>query len=194
MDGYRARRTLFEKESTFTVENGSLVRSLGGVVKQRVALADVHKVALTYQPLTMVDRWVCSVASPGARIWIPSSSFTGPGRTEDRRAGFRAFVTALVGEIAAEPTTAHADYVQGNNWSAYSALAMLICLVVIAILLVLAVIGGILDGAGVGGFSWIPLPAMVTVMASQMVWRVWRKNRRHTYDPRALPADFAPPR
>jgi hypothetical protein len=194
MDDYRARRTLFETESTFTIENGALVRSIGGVVRDRVVLADVTKVALTYQPLTLVNRWVCSVASPSGRIWIPSSSFTGPGQTEDRRAGFRAFVTALTGEIAAEPSTAHAEFVQGNNWSAYSALAMLVCLVIIALLLVLGVIGGMLDGAGVAGFSWIPLPAMVTFMASVMVWRVWRKNRRHTYDPRALPADFAPPR
>lgn len=81
---------------------------------------------------------------------------------------------------------------KGNNWSAYGALVLLILLVVMAVLLALGVAGSMMDGQGLGGASWAILPAVVVLWAARMVWRVWRRNRRHPFDPNALPSDFAP--
>jgi len=191
MDDYRARRTVFESESTFRLEDGALVRSLGGADAQRVALAEVRKVALAYQPLTMVDRWVCSVEGDHGRIWLPSASFTGLGRATDQRAGFRPFAQALCAAVAAQPSGASVVYVKGSNWSAYGALAMLIVMAIMGVLLALGVVGALMDGGGLGGASWAFLPIVVVFWAARMVWRVWRRNRRHTFDPAALPPDFA---
>jgi hypothetical protein len=192
MDDYRARRTLFEQESTFRVDAGTLTRSVGGADVQHLALADVRKVRLAYQPLTMVDRWVCSVEGGGARIWVPSASFLGPARAEDRRATFRPFVEALSQAIAAQPGASEVSFAKGSNWSAYGALALLIVLVVMLVLLALGVMGAFIDGQGVGGASWVFLPTLVVLMSVRMVWRVWRRNRRAPFDPNAFPADFAP--
>jgi hypothetical protein len=193
MEEYRARRTVFEKESAFRVQDGAaLVRSIDGADVQRIALSDVRKVALTYQPLTLFDRWVCSVEGPGGRIWAPSASFTGLGQAADRRASFRPFIETLIQSIAAQPSGAGVTYVKGNNWSAYGALVLLILLVVMAVLLALGVAGSMMDGQGRGGASWVFLPAVVVLWSARMVWRVWRRNRRHPFDPNALPSDFAP--
>jgi hypothetical protein len=192
MDDYRARRTLFEKESVFTVESGLLVRRVEGVEAQRITLGEVRRVGLVYQPLTTGDRWVCSVAAHGGRIWIPSLSFTGVGRTEDRRANFRAFVVGLNQAIAAEPTATQVAFIQGSHWAAWSSLALLIVLGVMFVLLVLAVIGSLMGGAGLSGFGGLFLPLLVTFWAASIVWRIWRRNPQHPYDPKAVPADFAP--
>jgi hypothetical protein len=193
MEEYRARRTVFERESVFRLQDGAvLVRSIDEAEVQRIALSDIHKVALTYQPLTLFDRWVCSVEGPGGRIWAPSASFIGLGRAVDRRASFRPFIEALIQAIVVQRSGAGIIYVKGNNWSAYSALMLLIVLVVMAVLLALGVAGAMMEGQGLGGASWVFLPAVVVLWASRMVWRVWRRNRRHAFDPSALPPDFAP--
>jgi hypothetical protein len=194
MEEFRARRTLFEKESVFTVESGLLLRKVEGVEAQRIALGEVRKVGLVYQPLTMGDRWVCSVEAQGGRIWIPSASFTGVGRTEDRRASFRAFVVGLNQAMAAEPAAARIAFIQGSHWAAWSALALLICLGVMGVLLLLAVAGSLMGGGGAGGWNGLILPMIVTVWAGSIVWRIWRRNHQHAYDPMSVPADFAPPR
>jgi len=191
MDDYRVRRTVFETESSFRLDDVVLVRCLGGAEVQRIALAEVRKVALSYQPLTVSDRWVCSVEGGGGRIWIPSASFTGVGQAADQRASFRPFVQALCAAVTAQPSGPNVVYVKGSNWSAYGALAMLIVMAILGLLLALGVLGALLDGGGLGGASWAFLPIAVTLWASRMVWRVWRRNRRHAFDPKALPPDFA---
>jgi hypothetical protein len=192
MSDYRVRRTLFEKESTLAIENGALVRAIADSAVQTMDLGGVHKVSLTYQPLTMGDRWVCSVHGPGGRIWFPSASFTGVGRVEDRRASFRPFVEALNLELAGEPNAARIVFIQGSNLSAYTALILLIMLVIIGVLLVMALLGAMMDGQGLSSFSWGFLPCLVTLWAGRMVWRTWRLNRQSHYDPKAVPATFAP--
>jgi hypothetical protein len=182
---------VFETESTFRLEDGALVRSVGGADVQRAAFAEVRKVALAYQPLTMVDRWVCSVEGGHGRIWLPSASFTGVGRAADQRASFRPFAQALCAAVAAQPSGPSVVYVKGSNWSAYGALAMLIVMAIMGLLLALGVVGALMDGAGLGGASWAFLPIVVVLWAARMVWRVWRRNRRHAFDPTALPPDFA---
>jgi hypothetical protein len=191
MDGYAARRTVFETESTFRIEAGALVREIGRAEAQRTSLAEVRRVALSYQPLTLFDRWVCSVEGAGGRIWIPSASFTGPGQAADRRQSFRPFVAALCAAIAAQPSGPSIVYVKGSDWSAYGALAMLIVMAIMGLLLALGVVGALLDRGGLGGASWAILPIVVVLWAARMVWRVWRRNRRHAFDPTALPPDFA---
>jgi hypothetical protein len=193
MEEYRTRRTVFEKESAFRVEPGpTLVRSIEGADVQRLPLADIRKVALTYQPLSLFDRWVCSVEGGGGRIWAPSASFLAFGRAADQRASFRPFVESLIQVVAAQPSAGGVSYVKGNNWSAYSALALLIVLVVMGVLLALGVAGSMMDGRGLGGASWAILPAVVVSFAARMVWRVWRLNRRQHFDPNGLPPNFAP--
>jgi hypothetical protein len=193
MTDYRVRRTVFEKESVLTVENGALVRTVEGAVAQTMPLDQVHKVSLTYQPLTMGDRWVCSVNGPGGRIWFPSASFTGVGRVEDRRASFRPFVEALNLALANEPNAERTAFIQGSNLSAYTALILLILLAILGVLLVMALFGTMIEGKGLGSFAWAGLPSLVTLWAGRMVWAMWRRNRQGHYDPRAVPASFAPP-
>lgn len=191
MDRYQARRNLFEKESTFSLENGSLVRASPVGVRQQIALCDVRKVALTYAPTTIVECWICAVHGPHGRIWIPSASFTLLGRAEDRRAAFRAFVEALNQEISAQPSAARVAFVQGSALSAYVALCLLICLGVIAFLLVVGFIGAMASKSL--AFSWMVLPAIATFLAARIVWAIWRTNRRRrSFAPGVLPADFAP--
>ena len=192
MDEYRARRTVFEKESVFRVRDGFLIRDVDGTDVQRFALNDIRKVALTYQPLNMFDRWVCSIEGAGPRIWLPSASFMGFGRAEDRRASFRPFVQALSLAIAAQPAAPGITFVKGNNWSAYGSLALLILLAVMAVLLAFGMAGSMMEGRGLGAASWVILPAVIVVWAARMVWRIWRRNRQHLFDPRSFPADFAP--
>jgi hypothetical protein len=192
VDDYRVRRTVFEKESTLRVEDGALVRGHDGAEVERVALADVRKVALSYQPLALVDRWVCSVETGHGRIWLPSASFLGFNRTEDRRAAFRPFVAALCLTLAQQPSGASVQFVKGNNWSAYGCLVMLILAAVLGVLLVMGMLGSLMEGRGIGGASWAILPLGALALSARMVWPIWRRNRRHLFDPRALPTDFAP--
>jgi hypothetical protein len=191
VDEYRARRTVFEKESAFRLQDGALIRGVEGLDVQRIAFTEVAEVALTYQPLTMVDRWVCSIRGAGGRIWLPSASFTGVGRAEDRRTSFRPFAQALSAAIAAQPAAGKIWFVKGNNWSAYGALALLIVLAIMAVLLALGMAGSMMDGKGVGGASWVFLPALAVLWSARMVWRIWRRNRRCAFDPKSFPADFA---
>lgn len=191
MDEYRVRRTLFEKESAFRVQDGVLIRSLDGVEQQRVVLAEVRKVALSYQP-ALFDRWVCSVKTPGGRIWLPSASYTGFGQATDRRATFRPFVETLCQTVGAQPGAASIEFVKGNNWSAYGSLVLVILLAIMGVLLVFGILGSLMEGGGIGGAAWAFLPITVVVWSSGMVWRIWRLNRRHRFDPKAFPPDFAP--
>lgn len=193
LDAYKTRRTLFEKESTFVVENGSLVRSVAGSVAQQIALSDVRKISLTYQPLTMVERWVCSAETRSGRIWVPSASFVAPGQAVDQRQLFRQFVEELNRTIAATCPAASIAFVKGNNWSAYGSLVLLITMILMGLLLVFAAIGSVESGGGIISVGQFGVPAIVMVISSRVVWRIWRKNRRQTYDPLAIPADFASP-
>jgi hypothetical protein len=192
VEEYRARRTVFGRESSFRVQDETLIRAVEGVDVQRIALEDVREVALTYQPLTMVDRWICSIDGAGGRIWLPSASFTGLGRAQDRRASFRPFVQALCLAIAAQPAAASIRFVRGSNGSAYGALALLIVLVVLAVLLVFGMAGSMMGGQGLSAASWAIVPILVVLWSAQFVWRIWRRNRRHPFDPKSLPADLAP--
>ena len=192
VDEFRVRRTLFEQESAFRVQDGALIRSLGGADLQRVALADVRKVALSYQPLTRFDRWVCSVETASGRIWLPSASFTGFGQADDRRAAFRAFVESLSLAVAAQPGAVGVRFVKGNDLSAYGSLVLVILLAVMAVLLLLGALGSMMSGQGLGGASWAILPILVVSLTAPMVWRIWRLNRQHLFDPKAFPPDFAP--
>jgi hypothetical protein len=191
VEEYRVRRTLFEHESTFVVRDGALVRSVDGVLHERVPLAEVRRVALSYQPLARVDRWVCSVETPRGRVWLPSASFTGVGQTEDRRATFRPFVEAVSVAVAAQAAATGVRFVKGGNVSAYFALAMAIVLAVMAVLLVLGAMGSMLGG-GLGAASWAILPTLVVSLTLPMAWRIWRLNGRRVFDPKALPPEFAP--
>jgi hypothetical protein len=187
MDDYRARRTVAEKESAFALEGGVLVHTDAKGKTQRLALADVRRVALRYAPATG-DRWVCSVEGPAGRIWIPSVSFLGFGRVEDRRASFRAFVAQLCQAIAAEPSAAGKVFVTGGGFPAWAALAMVIVLAVLTALLVLGALGSMIGGTSP---AWAILPIIVCTTSSAMVWRIWRKNPSGHFDPRALPTGFA---
>ena len=192
MDSYDVRRTLFEKPSVFTLENGALVRSIDGRAKQSLALSDVRRVNLSYQPLTMVERWVCSVGGRGGRIWLPSASFTGIGRAEDRRTTFRPFVEALNAQIAGAPAASTIAFVQGSNWSAWLSLIVLIALALVSVLLMLVVIGELVSGSPVSGMGGIVIGTVFTSGSAGILWRIWRRNQQHRYDPAALPPDFAP--
>jgi len=188
---YRVRRTLFEKESVLTVENAALVRTAGPGVRQEIALRDVHGISLIYRPVGLIDRWVCSVRGPHGRIWLPSASFFGLGRTRDQRDAFRGFVEALHLAIEAEPSAAQVAFVQGDNWSAYSSLGLLIVSGVMAMLLLLAVVGAMADGRGLRSVSWVFLAALAIFWGARMVWPIWRRNRRQIYTPDAIPPTFA---
>jgi hypothetical protein len=94
--------------------------------------------------------------------------------------------------IGAQPAAASIRFVKGNNWSAYGALALLILLAIMAVLLALGLGGSMMEGKGVGAASWVFLPALVVLWSARMVWRIWRRNRRHPFDPKSFPADFAP--
>lgn len=154
----------------------------------------MRKVALSYQPLGLVERWVCSVETAGGRIWLPSASLTGFNMSEDRRASFRPFVEALSRQIAAQPSGASVVFVKGGNWSAWGSLALLILMAAMAVLLVFGILGALADGAGLGAAAWAFLPLSVVLLSARMLWPIWRRNRRHLFDPQAFPADVAPPR
>jgi hypothetical protein len=193
VDEYRVRRTVFERESTLRVQDGALVRGHDGADAQRIALSDVRKVALSYQPLGLLDRWVCSVETAHGRIWLPSASFLGFNLTEDHRARFRPFVEALSQLIAAQPSGPSVQFIKGNNLSAYGCLVLLILAAVMTVLLALAILGSMMDGHGLGGATWtLFMPIIVLLLSARMVWPIWRRNRRHVFDPKAFPADFAP--
>ncbi|HEX3916475.1 MAG TPA: hypothetical protein VHW60_03985 [Caulobacteraceae bacterium] len=187
MDGYSARRTVTETGSTFALEGGVLVRTTEKGETQRLALADVRKVALRYVPATS-DRWVCSVEGPAGRIWIPSVSFLGFGRAVDRRASFRAFVAQLCQAIAAEPSAASKAFVLGGGFPAWAALIMVIVFVVLVALLAMGVLGSVTEGKSP---TWAILPIIVCSTSCAMVWRIWRMNPSGRFDPRALPPKFA---
>jgi len=191
MEPYRVQRTALEPGSAFSLEGGRLVRDVGGAPVQQLELAQVRRVRLSYQPLTTSDRWVCSVEAPDGRIWLPSTSFLGVGRTTDQRVEFRAFVQAL-NEAVAASGAANVVFIQGSAWSSGSSLVLLICLGVLGLLLLLGLLGGLTSGAGLGGVTWVFLPALTSLWAARLVWRTWRGNPPRPYDPRALPADFAP--
>jgi len=188
---YRARRTLFDRESVFSIESGSLVRAVNQNVAQRIALADVHRVTLAYSPLTVIERWTCSIEGHGGRIWIPSASFTGPGTAEDRRGTFRPFVETLTRACSDQPSAGSIGFVTGGAWSSYGALALLVFLGIAAALLALGAIGTLLSGAPVSGAVWTGGPAVITIVCARIVWRMWRRNRPGAFDPKSLPADFA---
>ena len=192
MAEYRVRRTIFEKESMIIVENGALIRTAAPGVRQEISLGDIRGVSLTYQPLGLVERWVCSVRGPHGRIWLPSASFVGLGRTRDQREAFRGLVEALHGAIEAEPSTAQIAFTQGSSWSAYSSLVLLVLSGVLAVLLLLAVVGAMADGHGMRSISWVFLPALALFWGARMVWPIWRRNRRHLYALDAIPPTFAP--
>jgi hypothetical protein len=191
MEPYRVQRTAFEPGSTFSLEGGRLVRGVSGSPVQQVELTQVRRVRLSYQPFTTSDRWVCSVETPGGRIWIPSTSFLGVGRTTDQRAQFRAFVQGL-NEAVAASGAANVVFIQGSAWSSGSSLVLLICLGVVGLLLLLGLLGGLAGGGGFGAVGWVFLPLLTSFWAAQLVWRTWRGNPLRPYVPRALPADFAP--
>ena len=191
MDAYQVRRSLAEKESSYSIDGGDLVRSIEAREVERIRLDDVRRVHLAYQPAGFIPRWVCSVAGPSGRIWLPSASYVSFGRVTDQRVAFRSFVEALHGAIAARPAAAPVEFVQGGALSSFGALAMFIVLALMGVLLVMGALGSMMDGAGLAAASWALLPLIVVSYAARMVWPIWSRNRRRVYAPSSLPTNFA---
>jgi hypothetical protein len=185
---YEAQRNLVEAPSTFELTPSSVIRAAKGATKQEIALGDVKRVRITYQAGPS-PCWICAIEAAHGRMWIPSASYRGLGRTQNQGAAFRAFVQTLTSAIAASPRDQPASFLRGGGWMRPFYLGALIALGVLAVLLALGVMGTLMDGKSA---VWTATPTLVILFAAQMSWRMWRSNPPATFDPTALPADIAP--
>ncbi|HEY3797499.1 MAG TPA: hypothetical protein VGL58_04030 [Caulobacteraceae bacterium] len=188
MATYEARRNLLESASVFEVTGDALTRSLGGVERQRVNLADVRRVRITYQAVGVVPMWLCWVQGAHGSLSVSSASYTGFGRASDQRAAFGPFLQALTRAIAAQPHAQPVTFVRGGGWQRPFYMGSLILLGLMSVLLGLGAMGSLMEGKSV---FWVGLPTIVVLLAMRMSWQMWRGNPPGVFDPNALPSDLA---
>jgi hypothetical protein len=191
MGAYQVRRSAFEPQSAFSLEDGALVRRVGGAPVQRIALSEVTRVRLTYTSVMQVDRWVCTVQTARGRIWIPSLSYVSVvARLLDQSGPFRPFIQDLTAAVAAQAAGRPISFVRGDSWSRPVWLTMLIILGSAEALFVAVAVAG-LATQGVGALAGLLPPLVALAFFASIAWRIWRRSKPGVFDPNALPDDVA---
>jgi len=100
---YRFRRSVLEKERTYSLYGDRIVVEGEDLAPQVVLLADVQRVHLKYEHTKQREYYQCFVHTRRGRIDLRHVHWVGFAEFHDRRAEYTPFVKALLVELARVP-------------------------------------------------------------------------------------------
>jgi len=184
---YTHRRHAFEAEKTIAIEGDDLVLR-EGAGERRLALKDVAKIRLAFEPSRVQDDlYTCRIWAKGqVKPWtvLHSNSYRGIMDFDGRGLAYRTFVSALNDAVIARNPSA--AFRVGTSVLMY---VLNIGIVVVAFA-ALAWVLVLTDGEGWPESAWVKIALALVLVPVLVFWA--RRNWPRSYDPRAIGDQLLP--
>lgn len=172
---YSFRRSILEKDKTYTLYPDRLEIHGEGSQPEVYALAQVEKVHLKYERTKQRAYYNCFIHTPGKKISLKHVHFGGIGRIQDQRETYTPFVRSLLATVAQQnPRVA---------LTAGSLFNFIMCIIFLPVVVGVGVLAWTLG-------SWAG--ALTMVFFALMCIGMIPRSRPRTVDPASPPANLLP--
>ena len=184
MTGYTVRKSVLEKDTTYTLLAEGVEITTENKPPRTIRFADLTTVNLAYVPTRFDKRYFCTLKYKGSKVDIVSTTYDGPGSFTEQSHDYRTFVLALHERLA--ESAPQAKYKGGGSVASYG------CMVVLMIALVPIALFAIYYWFTNGGAGPAAIKAVLVLFMFPLGLGWLKKNKPITYEPSRPPMHLLP--